>query len=79
MGVTLEQWNSLKVGDVLLDRHHRGAQRRIYSITRRQAKNSALTGTYLTVTNLKSNRSHTIVYETENTGPDRFDLAGAAP
>lgn len=60
--MTLEQWNGLKVGDVLVDRAHRGALRRIYDLKRHRAKNSALTRTSLTVTNLKSSKSHTIIH-----------------
>ena len=74
--MTVDEWGALKKGDVILDRHFRGAERTILKVNRVKSKNSSLTRTALTVTNLKTKgrKDHTIIFETENTGPHRFDL-----
>lgn len=79
--MTIAQWNDLKVGDVILDKHHRGARRKILHVSRVSGKpgQRGLTRTALRTSSLKSAKGYTIIFETENTGPDRFDLARRTP
>lgn len=73
--MTLNEWRALKVGDVVIDRHCRNGRRTIHGIKRRRASNSSLETVAMSVTNLKSPVARTVIFETENTGPLRFDLA----
>lgn len=78
--MTIEQWEAVKAGDRIADRWFRGAVRQVFGVSRVQAKNSRLTRTCLTVSSLKSHGAKTHIFETENTGPHRFDFVadGAA-
>lgn len=77
--MTVDEWNALKAGDVVLDRHftHRedGGRRTIIEVGRHRSRNSSTTRTALVVSSFKSYGRRTIIFETENTGPSRFDLA----
>lgn len=77
--MTVEEWNGLKVGDVLIDHKQRDAIRTIVEITRHSGKPTqrGLTRTVLSTTNLKSKdaTAYTLIFESENTGPKRFDFA----
>lgn len=75
--MTLEEWQALKLGDVVIDHRHRDARRTILSITRVRGKPSqrGLTRTAMRLTSLKSAKGYCVVFESENTGPHRFDLA----
>lgn len=75
--MTPREWQRLKVGDVLIDKSHRNARRKILSIGRVRGKpeQRGLTRTAMRVTSLKSASGSTVIFESENTGPARFDLA----
>jgi hypothetical protein len=75
--VTLAEWNALRVGDRIVDNHHRRAVRKIKKITRVSGKPTqrGLTRTALVTKSLKSRKGYTVIFESENTGPSRFDLA----
>lgn len=78
--MTLAQWRNLKVGDLLIDRSHRDAKRRVLAISHVSGKKEqrGLTRTCLTLTNLKQPGGKTVIFESDNTGPARFDLASPA-
>lgn len=75
--MTIAQWKALRVGQVLIDHHRRDARRTILSISRVRGKPTqrGLTRTAMRLTSLKSPRGYCTVFESENTGPSRFDLA----
>jgi hypothetical protein len=67
----------LRAGDIVLDRHAQGARRKIHKIKivrNTKGQTYGLARYALTVTNLKSPGTTTIIFVSENTGPSRFDL-----
>ena len=79
--MTLEEWNSIKPGDVLIDHRFDGARRHVFEVSRTAGKASqrGRTRTTLVVNNLR-NAKHpsnltVIIFESDRTGPPRFDRA----
>jgi hypothetical protein len=76
--VTLERWQAVKAGDVLIDHHASDARREVFRIrrvsgTRGQRPDDVRV--CLVCTNLKSTKSSTTLFTSDNLGPHRFDIA----